>query len=46
MLNNVRDFDAVGDGVADDRRAIQAAIDDAVEDHSGGGRVSSMTRDK
>src|SRR4051794_8882927 len=30
MLNDVRDFDARGDGVTDDREAIQAAIDDAV----------------
>jgi hypothetical protein len=29
MLNNVRDFGAVGDGSSDDRAAIQAAIDDA-----------------
>jgi Pectate lyase superfamily protein len=31
MLNNVRDFGAVGDGVTDDRAAIQAAIDNAVQ---------------
>ncbi len=30
MLNNVKDFGAVGDGIHDDRAAIQAAIDDAV----------------
>lgn len=30
MLNNVRDFGAVGDGITDDRAAIQAAIDNAV----------------
>ena len=30
MLNNVRDFGAVGDGVTDDRAAIQAAVDNAV----------------
>jgi hypothetical protein len=29
MLNNVRDFGAFGDGVHDDREAIQAAIEDA-----------------
>lgn len=31
MLNNVRDFGAVGDGVTDDRAAIQAAIVNAVK---------------
>jgi hypothetical protein len=30
MLNNVKDFRAQGDGITDDRQAIQAAIDDAV----------------
>lgn len=32
MLNNVKDFGAVGDGNNDDREAIQAAIDDAKND--------------
>lgn len=36
MPNNVKDFGAVGDGVADDRQAIQAAIDDAVASDKGG----------
>jgi Pectate lyase superfamily protein/Right handed beta helix region len=36
MLNNVEDFGAVGDGVVDDRLAIQAAIDDAVVNNKGG----------
>jgi hypothetical protein len=35
MLNNVRDFGAVGDGITDDREAIQAAID-AVSNDKGG----------
>jgi hypothetical protein len=51
MLNNVRDFGAVGDGTADDRVAIQAAIDDAVQSGDKGGilfpagtyRVSRVT---
>jgi hypothetical protein len=30
MLNNVKDFDAKGDGIADDRKDIQRAIDDAI----------------
>ena len=36
MLNNVKDFGTVGDGVVDDRLAIQAAIDDAVANNKGG----------
>src|SRR3954471_22357548 len=36
MLNNVRDFNAVGDGITDDRAKIQAAIDDAVSNNKGG----------
>src|SRR5512144_3063298 len=36
MLNNVRDFGAVGDGRTDDRVAIQAAIDDAVTNNRSG----------
>ncbi len=36
MLNNVKEFGAVGDGVTDDRAAIQAAIDDAVANNKGG----------
>jgi len=36
MLNNVKDFGAVGDGVTDDRVKIQAAIDDAVTNKKGG----------
>jgi hypothetical protein len=36
MLNNVRDFNAVGDGITDDREAIQAAIDHAVSNNKGG----------
>lgn len=37
MLNNVRDFGAVGDGITDDRLAIQAAIDDAAANDNKGG---------
>jgi hypothetical protein len=36
MLNNVKDFGAVGDGIADDRTAIQAAIDDALATRKAG----------
>ena len=36
MLNNVKDFGAAGDGVMDDRPAIQQAIDDAVANGKGG----------
>jgi hypothetical protein len=36
VINNVKDFGAVGDGVADDRAHIQAAIDDAVANGKGG----------
>lgn len=36
MLNNIRDFGAVGDDLTDDRPAIQAAIDDAVSNHKAG----------
>lgn len=36
MLNNVKDFEAAGDGVTDDRSPIQAAIDDAVENGKAG----------
>jgi hypothetical protein len=36
MLNNVKDFGAFGDGITDDRSAIQAAIDDAVTGNKGG----------
>lgn len=46
MLNNVKDFGAVGDGATDDRLAVQAAIDDAVTNDKGGvlfppGRIGS-----
>ena len=36
MLNNVKDFGAVGDGSTDDRAAIQTAIDDAVSNGKSG----------
>lgn len=36
MPNNVKDFGAAGDGIADDRQAIQKAIDDAVANDRGG----------
>jgi hypothetical protein len=36
MLNNVRDFGAEGNGIADDRPAIQAAIDDAAATRKAG----------
>jgi hypothetical protein len=36
MLNNVKDFGAVGNGSTDDRAAIQAAIDDASSNNKGG----------
>ncbi len=37
MLNNVREFGAVGDGITDDRAAIQAAVDNAAASTSQGG---------
>jgi hypothetical protein len=43
MLNNVRDFGATGDGVVDDRVAIQAAIDDAAANDKAGIFVPSGT---
>lgn len=33
MLNNRKDFGACGDGISDDRLAIQTAIDEAVAHH-------------
>ena len=36
MLNNVKDFGAEGDGIADDREDIQTAIDDAVSTSKAG----------
>ena len=37
MLTNViTDFEAIGDGIADDRAAIQKAIDHAVANNTGG----------
>src|SRR5512134_2583510 len=36
MLNNVKDFGACGDGISDDRVAIQTAIDEAVAHHKAG----------
>ncbi len=51
MLNNVKDFGALGDGITDDRAAIQAAIDSAIKFTPQGGilfpagtyRVSRVT---
>ena len=47
-LNDVTDFGAVGDGVTDDRAAIQSAVDDAVANGIGGiifpGGVFAVTR--
>jgi hypothetical protein len=36
MLNNVKDFGARGNGLTDDRVAIQTAIDEAVTNNKGG----------
>jgi hypothetical protein len=43
MPNNVKDFGAAGDGITDDRQAIQAAIDDAVAGDKGGIVIPSGT---
>lgn len=43
MLNNIRDFGAIGDGITDDRLAIQAAIDDATSHGKGGILIPSGT---
>jgi len=43
MPNKVKDFGAAGDGITDDRQAIQAAIDDAVAGDKGGIVIPSGT---
>ncbi len=43
MLNNIKDFGAIGDGVTDDRAYIQNAINDAVSNNKGGILIPSGT---
>ena len=43
MLVNIKDFGAVGDGVTDDRAAIQAAVDHAVTKKQSGILIPSGT---